>query len=597
MAALHAMFLGQGQNFGALNAALITLIPKKDDAVDLKDYRPINLVHSFSKLLAKVLALRLAPRMPELVDSNQSAFVRGRCIHNNFVLVQQSTRTLFRTKTPSLLLKLDIARAFDSVSWAFLISVLRQRGFGQRWIRWIILLLCTASTRVMVNGRPGPSFAHGRGLRQGDPISPLLFIIVMNVVSAMFRQEEERGLLGDLRHLGIMHRVSLYADDVVIFVQPRLGDLAVVREILGCFGEASGLAVNFHKSVAIPIRCTDQVLLDVTTAMGCPLGEFPCKYLGLPLSISKLQKRDVQPLIDKLARKLSFWKARLLTKEGRASFVQAVMTSSVIYQLIALDLEPWVLQLIDKLRRGFLWVGQEEARGGSCLVAWHSVCQPKSLGGLGFHNLRWLNASLRARWIWFLRTSTSKPWLGLDLAVSKNALAIFYAAVRITVGSGAQVLFWADPWIDGLCAAAIAPAVVALVRPSRMRSATVQLGLVANHWTADIGGRLSVDAVVQFLNLWRMVQQVQVSHGSPDLFAWKFSADGVYSTKSTYTVCFAGRTAQPAASQVWNSFAPPKFKFFSWLAVWGRCWNADRLERRGLANHGESAWSPHVWFW
>ncbi|KAM0917393.1 hypothetical protein ACQ4PT_009542 [Festuca glaucescens] len=365
----------------------------------------------------------------------------------------------------------------------------------------------------------------------------------------------------------------------------RDGDLEVVREILGCFGEASGLAVNYDKSVAILIRCTEQVLLEVAPALGCPLGKFPCKYLGLPLSISKLQKRDVQPLIDKLAWKLSFWKARLLSKEGRAAYVQAVMTSSVIYQLIALDLEPWVLQLIDKLRRGFLWVGQEEARGGSCLVAWHSVCQPKSLGGLGFHNLRWLNASLRARWIWFQRTSTAKPWLGLDLAVFKDALALFNATVLITVGSGAQVLFWTDPWISGLYAEAIAPAVVALVRPSRASTATVQQGLIGNRWTADTGGRLSVDAVIQFLNLWRMVQQVQVVDGSPDQFVWKFSADGAYSTKSTYAACFAARMAQPAARQVWNSFAPSKYKMFRWLAVWGRCWTADRLKRRGLANH------------
>jgi hypothetical protein len=408
----------------------------------------------------------------------------------------------------------------------------------------------------------------------------------MNVLLAMCRRAEERGLLGDLRHLGIMHRVSLYADDVVIFAQPRLGDLAVVREILGCFGQASGLVVNFLKSVAIPIRCTEQVLLAVTPALGCPIGEFPCKYLGLTLSLSKLQKMDVQPLIDKLARKLSFWKARLLSKEGRASFVQAVMTSSVIYQLIALDVDPSVLQLIDKLRRGFLWVGQEEARGGNCLVAWHSVCQPKSLGGLSLHNLRWLNASLRARWIWFLRTSTSKPWLGLDLAVSKDALTIFNAAIRITVGSSGQVLFWTEPWIDGLNATAIAPAVVALVRPSRLRTATVQHGLDANRWTADIGGRLSVDAVVQFFGLWTRIQRVQLAPGSPDSFAWKISVDGAYSTRSTYIACFAGRTAQPAASQVWNSFAPPKFKFFGWLAVWGRCWTADRLQRRGLANNG-----------
>jgi mannosylglycoprotein endo-beta-mannosidase len=164
-AALQAVFVGRGQHFGEVNGALITLLPKKDGAVEVSDFRPISLVHSFAKLLAKILALRLAPKMPDLVDANQSAFVRGCCIHDNFVLVQQSARSLFKSRAPAMLMKLDIARAFDSVSWAFLVSVLRQRGFGPRWISWIMLLLSSASTRVAINGCPGEPFAHGRGLR------------------------------------------------------------------------------------------------------------------------------------------------------------------------------------------------------------------------------------------------------------------------------------------------------------------------------------------------------------------------------------------------------------------------------------------------
>jgi hypothetical protein len=116
MAALQAVWLGRHQGFDRLNVALITLLPKKEGAVDLKDFRPISLVHSFARLLTKVLARRLAPRMLDLVDDNQTAFIRGRSIQDNFSLVQESAKKLSSMKLPSILLKVDIAKAFDSIS-------------------------------------------------------------------------------------------------------------------------------------------------------------------------------------------------------------------------------------------------------------------------------------------------------------------------------------------------------------------------------------------------------------------------------------------------------------------------------------------------
>jgi hypothetical protein len=141
VAAVRSVFLGADQHFERLNTALLTLLPKVEGAVELKQFRPISLVHSFAKLVAKLLATRLAPRMPELVRCNQSSFIKGRCIHDNFVLVRHSAMLLHRRKVPAVLLKLDVARAFDSVSWPFLLSVLRRRGFGRRWIHWVTLLL------------------------------------------------------------------------------------------------------------------------------------------------------------------------------------------------------------------------------------------------------------------------------------------------------------------------------------------------------------------------------------------------------------------------------------------------------------------------
>ncbi|KAM0913367.1 hypothetical protein ACQ4PT_012221 [Festuca glaucescens] len=588
LAALRAIWMGRDQGFEALNEALITLLPKKDGAVDLKDFRPISLVHSFARLLAKVLARRLGPKMDLLVAPNQTAFIRGRCIQDNFLLVKESAKLLHRKRIPALLLKVDIAKAFDSISWSFLLSVLRQRGFGPRWLRWIAMLLRSASTSVLVNGFAGDAFRHGRGLRQGDPISPLLFVIAMDVLLAMFAAVEGAGVISNLADVGLRHRVSLFADDMVIFAKPDAHELAAIWEVLACFGAASGLRANPNKSFAAPIRCSADALQGVAAALTCPLGSLPCTYLGLPLSLQKPRKAELQAVLDKLPPSSLSGRPGCCPGKAASFTFRQFMSASVVYQLLALDLDPWFIKAVDKLRRGFLWAGSEDAKGGCCAVAWHLVCQPKALGGLGLRNLRLMNIALRTHWLWLQRTCSDKPWFGLDPQVSDHAIGLFNASVIIKVGNGSSLLFWEDAWIDGLTVATIAPEVIKLVRPTARCRRTVQQGRVANSWALDISGQLSVDAVVQYLHLWTDVHRVlgaTPAASEEDSFRWKWSADGSFSSNGAYRVLFHGTVGLPAANLVWDSFVPLKYRMHAWLALRRRCWMADRRLRRGLPSH------------
>ena len=330
MAAISAVWSRKFNNFEVLNSAYITLLPKKDNATSIRDFRPISLVHSFAKLLTKLMANRLAGRLDKMITPNQSAFIKGRFILDNFMLVQHTTKFLHQQKQARILLKLDITKAFDSVSWPFLLEVLQILGFGQVWRDIISGLLATSSTQILLNDSPGDRIEHRRGLRQGDPLSPMLFILVMDVLCYLVKKAADEALLQPLPRRTLQHRISLYADDVVLFLQPSVNDISLTLDILQLFGEASGLKTNMQKSTVLPIHCMAEHLTTLQAHFPCQISEFPCTYLGVPLSPYKLTKTQVQPIIEKIADRLPRWKADLLTKAGRCVLVQSVLTSMVI---------------------------------------------------------------------------------------------------------------------------------------------------------------------------------------------------------------------------------------------------------------------------
>jgi hypothetical protein len=291
MRAFHALWSVDGRSFYLVNQAYMVLLKKKADAALVSDYRPISLVHSFAKLFTKVLARRLAPHLDSLVSCNQSAFIKGRIIHDNFKAVELTATCLHKKKIPTVLAKIDIAKAFDTVSWNYLLRIMRHMGFSQRWLNWISLCLASASTRVIVNGSPSPRICHARGLRQGDPLSPMLFVIAMEGLSQLFKAAEAHGLLQHLGHHGIRERAFFYADDVVLFVKPDQLDLVSSKAILDIFAAASGLQINSNKCLLNPIQCNIEDTVNLLRFFPGRLQAFPCNYLGVPLSVTKLRRK------------------------------------------------------------------------------------------------------------------------------------------------------------------------------------------------------------------------------------------------------------------------------------------------------------------
>ena len=165
--------------------------------------------------------------------------------------MSNAAKKLHQRKRLPVLIKNDISKAFDSLSWEFLLDVLRNRGFGRRWCSWICGLLSSASSSVLINGELSAPFALDQGVRQGDPVSPAFFIIAMDTLQAMLLWAAQRGLLSPLGLNTNTPRASLFADDAVLFFRPTPVDNQVIAGMLDLFGEASGLHINYRKSKAI----------------------------------------------------------------------------------------------------------------------------------------------------------------------------------------------------------------------------------------------------------------------------------------------------------------------------------------------------------
>ena len=580
MVALMTLQQGHARKLELLNSAYLTLIPKKAEALEAKDYRPISLVHSFAKLVTKLMANRLAPLLDNMVASDQSAFIRGRCIHDNFMLVQQTIKVLHRRKVASLFLKLDISKAFDSVAWPFLLEILSHLGFGPSWCTLIANLLKSASTQIILNGEPGDYIYHQRGLRQGDPLSPMLFILVMDVLNSLFAQADLEGLLKPLQSTG--QRLSLYADDVALFIHPDEADLQLTKSLLEVFGNASGLHTNLHKSNVIPIKCDRDIIEVVSGTLQCTTASFPSAYLGLPISDKKLRKGDLMTWIEqKIANKLPGWKASLMSLSGRAVMVRFVLSAVLIYLLVALKVPKWFIKAIDKIRRSFLWKGRKEVNGGCCLVAWEKVMRPLELGGLGIHNLEVMGWALQMRWLWIGKTKPDRPWAGLEIPVHSNTSAMFAISVVTNVGNGENTLFWSDHWLLGENLEKLAPNVVKCVPPKIRRTRTVADALLNLTWVSDIKGALGWLGLVEYLQLWDLVSDFTLND-LEDVHHWKLESSGSFSTKSAYRAFFFGSITFEPWKRLWKSWAPGKCKTFIWLAIRNRCWTADRLQKRGL---------------
>jgi hypothetical protein len=204
---------------------------------------------------------------------------------------------------------------------------------------------------VLLNGIPLEPIPHGNGLRQGDPLSPLLFILAIDPLQRLLQLATEKGLLHKLSGRDARFRVSMYEDDTVIFLKPSVDNAINLKNILLGFGMVTGLQTNLQKTSVTPINCNGLNLDTILANLPVARAAFPLKYLGLPLTLRRLKMLDFQPLLDKVAGKMSAWNGKNLTQAGRVCLTKSVLSSQSDYLFTVLKPPAEVLQELDKIRR------------------------------------------------------------------------------------------------------------------------------------------------------------------------------------------------------------------------------------------------------
>ncbi|MCH80360.1 replication protein A 70 kDa dna-binding subunit, partial [Trifolium medium] len=393
-----------------LNSTNITLIPKGETQTTMKDWRPISLCNVLYKVVAKVLANRLKSVLDKCISENQSASVPGRSILDNAMApieIIHSMKSKTRGKKGEAALKLDISKAYDRIDWVFLKEMMAKMGFSQKWIDWIMLCVETVDYSVIVNGHMVGPIVPGRGLRQGDPLSPYLFIICAEGLSALIKQAEHKGELHGVkicRNAPIISHL-LFADDCFLFFKATTNEANVMKNILSLYESASGQAINLQKS---EFYCSRNVSAEVREAIASQLGVTQVlgtgKYLGLPSMIGRSKKSTFKFIKDRIWRKINSWSSRHLSQAGREVMIKSILQSIPTYVMSIFLIPSTLVEEIEKMLNSFWWGHNGRNGRGIHWLSWDRLSVSKDYGGMGFKSLQAFNLALLGKQAWNLVT-------------------------------------------------------------------------------------------------------------------------------------------------------------------------------------------------
>ncbi|GJX31621.1 RNA-directed DNA polymerase, eukaryota, partial [Tanacetum coccineum] len=547
------------------NSSFITLIPKVSNANMVKEFRPISLIGSVYKIVAKILANRLVMVLGDLVSDTQSAFVKDRQILDGPFILNEVVQWCKKKRKQTMIFKVDFEKAYDSVRWDFVVAILKKFGFGDKWCKWILSCLQSSRGSILVNGSPTSEFQFFKGLKQGDPLSPFLFILVMESLHISFQRVVDAGLFS-----GIMLDTSLsvshlfYADDVIFMGQWNQTNIDTIIRVLNVFHSVSGLRVNMKKSKLMGIYVDSSKVEHAVKKIGCMALKMSFKYLGSKVGDRMSRINSWNDVIETMVARLPRWKLKTISIGGRLTLLKSVLGSTPIYHMSMYKVPKTVLHTMEAIRARFFNGADNNSRKSSW-VSWKQVMASKDAGGLGVASLFALNRALMFKWVW--RFITQKK--SIDIA----------SFIKPKCRDRKNTSFWNVAWRGDVMFKDLVPRLYMLESMKDIQVAT-KLSHEDLEWSFRRKPRGGVEQVQMSL-LKEKIEGCTLSD-LKDSWTWSLEGSGEFSVSSIRKVIDAVFLPCGSVKTRWVKEVPIKINIHAWKVINDYLPTRFNLSRRGM---------------
>ena len=387
-----------GELSSSQRQAVITLLDKGKDRTLLKNWRPISLLNVDYKIASKAIANRFTHFLPKIINSNQVGYIKGRNIIENIRTIADLLEHLKDNNLPGVLVNIDFEKAFDSVNWKFLFLVLKKFNFGTSLIKWIEMFYTNITSCIINNGHASQYFNVERGVRQGDPLSPYLFILVVEIMAAQIRQEQD---IEGLRIENMVLKLLQYADDTNGLLKDEKSAEAFLRTVKD-FGSYSGLRLNTDKTEAMWLGSYRN---KVAKPLGILWPNKPLRILGVHMSYDKEAniKLNFEDRIDKAKQIMNMWRMRNLTLYGKGQIIRTFIISQFLFVSSVIETPPQVIKAVNSLIYKFIWKNKKDRIKRKVLIS-------ETLnGGLNIPDFETMIKTARYKWVRKLEENKNSP--------------------------------------------------------------------------------------------------------------------------------------------------------------------------------------------